>query len=475
MSQPYVDPPPDGGPEARQDAFEFDAIRPPHATAPVPANQSAPHAVAGAQLDPAAPTGGAAGGAPTSGGFQGVPVNYANYADSAAAQSPVAAEPVASRPADDAVAPPTAEVPARGVPAADPPRAAPGPGEPDADVAPEADADVAPAAGDAASAAKDGAPEVKDGAPEPDADVASGDATSAAKDAAPEPDATAAAGDAASAAKDGAAEADADGAPAAKDSGLAGGDLASNAELKELIGELRADVRRFAARTDFFENLVRQLQARITELQADQILQLLGPAFQRLVILLTQSADAAQAARNQPEGYRAEVEFEYFYEAVVESLELMGVESVDAKVGDPFDRVRHATRRSVATGDPALEWTVARVMRQGLARPGAERAFIPAQVAVYRHDPALPPPKPEPEPAPRTAPELAPEPESRLAPELAPEPAPRPAPLPAPRPAPELEPRTAAARAPESGAPAEYQPQNNPETQPEPNQQGAAQ
>ena len=46
-------------------------------------------------------------------------------------------------------------------------------------------------------------------------------------------------------------------------------------------------------------------------------------------------------------------------------------------------------REAVQTGVRDLDWTVARVLRQGLKRSGAERAFLPAQVTVYRYDAML--------------------------------------------------------------------------------------
>lgn len=94
-------------------------------------------------------------------------------------------------------------------------------------------------------------------------------------------------------------------------------------------------------------------------------------------------------ARAHGEGYQADVEFEFFHDSLIEALDLIGIDSVGAKPGDTFDRAIHASRKTVRTGERALDWTVAKVLRQGLIRPGAERAFLPAQVSVYRYDAAL--------------------------------------------------------------------------------------
>ncbi len=166
----------------------------------------------------------------------------------------------------------------------------------------------------------------------------------------------------------------------------------THAEIVTLIEGVGADVRKLSAHTDFYEDLVRQLQGRLEALQTDQIQQLLGPVFTKLAILLTQSAESASLAKKHGEGYQADVEFEYFHEAIIETLDLVGVVSVEAKIGDAFDRAIHASRKSIPTHEQHLDWTLAKVMRQGLTRLGAERAFIPAQVAVFRYDSTIEPP-----------------------------------------------------------------------------------
>jgi molecular chaperone GrpE (heat shock protein) len=165
----------------------------------------------------------------------------------------------------------------------------------------------------------------------------------------------------------------------------------SNEALAGLIADLLTTTRTFSARADFYENQVRQLQQRIEILQADQIQQLLGPVFQRFAILLTQAADSAGRARSDQGRYQAEVEFDYFHDLVLETLDLMNANSVEAASGVAFDRTVHAARKTVPTSDERLDGTVAKVIRQGIIRHGAERAFIPAQVSVYRYSAASAP------------------------------------------------------------------------------------
>lgn len=167
---------------------------------------------------------------------------------------------------------------------------------------------------------------------------------------------------------------------------VAGPPTPSNADLAELVEGVGAQLRDFSSRSEFYEDMIRQLQSRVETLQSEQVQQLLGPVFQKLAILLTQAESSAVAAREQDEGYRAEVEFEYFGDALVETLDVMGAASVEAKVGDAFDRSLHASRKNVPTPDADKDWTLAKVLRQGIVRIGAERAFVPAQVAVFRYD-----------------------------------------------------------------------------------------
>jgi molecular chaperone GrpE (heat shock protein) len=162
----------------------------------------------------------------------------------------------------------------------------------------------------------------------------------------------------------------------------------SNEVLAGLITDSLTATQTFSARADFYENQVRQLQQRIDILQADQIQQLLGPVFQRLAILLTQAADSAGRARSDQGRYQAEVEFDYFHDLVLETLDLMNANSVEAVSGVAFDRTVHAARKTAPTSDESLDGTVAKVLRQGIIRHGAGRAFIPAQVSVYRYSAA---------------------------------------------------------------------------------------
>ncbi|OYN93377.1 hypothetical protein CGZ95_18615 [Enemella evansiae] len=151
------------------------------------------------------------------------------------------------------------------------------------------------------------------------------------------------------------------------------------------LADILATTATFRAHSDFYEDLVRKQQQRIETLQTDQIQALLGPILQGLAALLTQASDAANRALARGDDRQVFDDFIYFHDAVEQALGLVGVNSVGALPGGEFDRATHAARRSIDTPDEALGGTIARVMRQGLVREGGERAFLPAQVTVYRY------------------------------------------------------------------------------------------
>jgi len=161
----------------------------------------------------------------------------------------------------------------------------------------------------------------------------------------------------------------------------------SSEALAAMVDQLSVDLRSAADRNDFYEEQIRKLQTKVETLQTDQVQQLLGPVLTTIAKLLTQATNSANAAAEQGDAYNAEIEFDYFIDAIVETLDLIGIDSVGAQAGDTFDRTRHAARKRVPTDDEGRDGTIAKVIRQGLIRRDADRAFIPAQVVVAKFDP----------------------------------------------------------------------------------------
>ena len=147
---------------------------------------------------------------------------------------------------------------------------------------------------------------------------------------------------------------------------------------------LEAQIQGFHARAENYEQIVRQMQNRIEQLQGDQVQALLKPVIQRVAGLHAQAVEASEKARER--GESAEKDFSFFAVAIEEALGLVDIESVGAAPDVEFDSSKHHASRIVRTDDPALDGRVQRVLRQGFTYVGAPRVFLPAQVSVFRYE-----------------------------------------------------------------------------------------
>lgn len=154
----------------------------------------------------------------------------------------------------------------------------------------------------------------------------------------------------------------------------------------ESIADLAEQIRRFHERTERHEQIIRQMQERITELQGDQVQALLKPALVRFAGLHAQASDAEAEAIER--GEHAARDLAFFRTAIEEALALIDLDSVAAAVGIPFDPARHHATGVVATPARELDQTVQRVIRQGFAYTDATRTAIPAQVVIFRYEAA---------------------------------------------------------------------------------------
>lgn len=168
--------------------------------------------------------------------------------------------------------------------------------------------------------------------------------------------------------------------------GAVGGDD-SDSQLTRALEDLAGQVARFHERSERQEQIVRAMQERISALQGDQVLALLKPALLRFARLHAQAQESA--VRAQERGEKAENDFAFFATSVEEALGLLDLDSIGAEEGAPFDSSRHAATEAIPTGDPALDRTIAHVVRQGFTYSDAKRVTLPAQVTVYRFDEVL--------------------------------------------------------------------------------------
>lgn len=156
------------------------------------------------------------------------------------------------------------------------------------------------------------------------------------------------------------------------------------AELTTAVEGLRHQASAFHARAENYEQIIRQMQGRIEQLQGDQVQTLLKPVIQRFAGLHAQATEAAEQASSR--GESAVKDFSFFAVAIEEALGLMDIESIGATASAPFDSSRHHATRIVPTQEPDLDSRVERVLRQGFTYVGSVRVFLPAQVSVYRYE-----------------------------------------------------------------------------------------
>jgi len=135
-------------------------------------------------------------------------------------------------------------------------------------------------------------------------------------------------------------------------------------------------------------DLVDRLHAENQRLRAGEAFQMIAPVARDLVRLRDQARQLDAASPEPGRGDAALIEPQ-----LVQILARMGVEAYEPEPGEPFDPARHQGVGRRPTPDAALDGTVAGVRREGFAGPDA-RPLRPAEVEVWRHDPALAPTEP---------------------------------------------------------------------------------
>lgn len=155
------------------------------------------------------------------------------------------------------------------------------------------------------------------------------------------------------------------------------------ADLRPLAEEMASLRELFERRASEYEKTIRDLHARVEELQRSQLMGLMKPVFVQFADLHAEMTATAQQARLAGiDGHASDLE--YFAGAFERLLAHFDLESVGAAVGSPFDRRVHAAVLTKKTADQAADQTVARVVRQGFKLCGEERVLIPARVVVWK-------------------------------------------------------------------------------------------
>jgi molecular chaperone GrpE (heat shock protein) len=129
-------------------------------------------------------------------------------------------------------------------------------------------------------------------------------------------------------------------------------------------------------------DLVDRLHAENQRLRAGEAFQMIAPVARDLVRLRDQARQLDAASPEPGKGDAALIEPQ-----LVQILARMGVEAYEPEPGEAFDAARHQGVGRRPTPDAALDGTVAAVRREGFAGPDT-RPLRPAEVEVWRHDPA---------------------------------------------------------------------------------------
>ena len=112
------------------------------------------------------------------------------------------------------------------------------------------------------------------------------------------------------------------------------------------------ELSRFHERSLRQEEIIRLMQARITELQGDQVQALLRPMLRRIAGLHAQAAEARDGAAAR--GEKAVNDFSYYMVAIEEALGMVDLDSVEARAGDAFAPETQHAASALPTGDPVL-------------------------------------------------------------------------------------------------------------------------
>lgn len=135
------------------------------------------------------------------------------------------------------------------------------------------------------------------------------------------------------------------------------------------------------------ERIIDRLHEENQRLKAGEIQQIVTPIFRDLVRLFDDLSGSVLEYRSSSEPKLLDVarDLACFRDVVSDILYRHGIERYEVDPGGAFDAKTHRVIRVAATSDPALDRTVARVVRPGFRSEA--RVLRAAEVEVYRHTP----------------------------------------------------------------------------------------
>lgn len=152
-------------------------------------------------------------------------------------------------------------------------------------------------------------------------------------------------------------------------------------ESLRILHKLEATLGAFHERAANLEKINLEMHERMKDLQQDAVFSFLRPVFDRLATLYSNAVEYA----SDQESKNASDDLLDISEQVLDIFQLFDIQSLETEKGQTFDAHVHNAFQRKVTEEPDLDGKIARVRRQGFKRSGAERVFIPAQVAVFRY------------------------------------------------------------------------------------------
>jgi molecular chaperone GrpE (heat shock protein) len=136
------------------------------------------------------------------------------------------------------------------------------------------------------------------------------------------------------------------------------------------------------------QDVIGRMQDRIESLQGDQVRALLGPVVTELANLHAALSESSARDYERLGFDRVHKDFSLMTDRLEDALDVLGAESVDARVGAAFNSRAHQAVKLVATEDPALDKTIAGVERQGFRFDPEGKPALYARVQVFTYEEA---------------------------------------------------------------------------------------
>ncbi|MCX4090750.1 nucleotide exchange factor GrpE [Nocardia sp. alder85J] len=155
-----------------------------------------------------------------------------------------------------------------------------------------------------------------------------------------------------------------------------------------ILRDLTAEIRRLNDRSEGLEAINKRMHERVAALEGDLLRASLRPVIKALAELHGECHRYAQHVRVTADTELTLAFAEDFGTAagrIEDILEALGAVSIEAAVGDPYDRRIHQPCATVATDVEARHDRVGAVYHQGFRHIGSDQPVVHAKVSVWKY------------------------------------------------------------------------------------------